>query len=76
MGQVFIGNSFSLGQFLPGNSLGNGEQVIVGDKVSHPVGAGGFSGDQFVVQHDCAPYAIAPPRWMRQGWRAIWLMGY
>ena len=52
MGQVFIGNSFSLGQFLPGNSLGDGEQVIVGDKVSHPVGAGLLPGGEFLMQHD------------------------
>ncbi|MNT05448.1 hypothetical protein D3C72_1400670 [compost metagenome] len=76
MGQVFIGNSFSLGQFLPGNGLGDGEQVIVGDKVSHPVGAGGLPGDQFVMQHDCAPYAIAPPSGVRQGRRSSWLMSY
>ncbi|HDO1328251.1 TPA: hypothetical protein P2Q98_001112 [Aeromonas veronii] len=45
-------HSFSLGQFLPGNSLGDGEQVIVGDKVSHPVGAGLLPGGEFLMQHD------------------------
>ena len=37
---------------LPGNSLGDGEQVIVGDKVSHPVGAGLLPGGEFLMQHD------------------------
>ena len=69
MGQVFIGDGNALGEFLAGNSLGDGEQVVVGDKVSYPIGAGDLPGDHFVMQHDGAPYAIAPPRGVRQGRR-------
>ncbi|WP_423842008.1 hypothetical protein [Aeromonas veronii] len=60
MGHVFIGEGNALGKFLAGNGLGYGEQVVVGDKVSHPVGAGLLPGDQFVMQHGGAPYAIVP----------------
>ncbi len=52
MGHVFIGDGNALGELLAGNSLGDGEQVIVGDKVSHPVGAGLLPGGEFLMQHD------------------------
>lgn len=40
MGQVFIGNSFSLGQFLTGNLVGYGQQVLFVNQLSYEIGAG------------------------------------
>jgi hypothetical protein len=68
---VLVSDCEALGQFLANNLIGDGQQTLFVNQVSDEIGAGDRPGDQ----HDGALFAIAPPRWTRQGMLGGWLMG-